>query len=383
MSSNGKVDIMIKKEIHEIKKQLSKERLCLDFICGCYVDDQKEKTINFKKRFLALPEEEVFKYLEILKKCFSGSIGKQLLNISFPVEQEQDGGCQEILLKLRDSKLQHEDMLEKFYANIIKNYMYSGKMLIMLVHGIYDIPGKTLDNEELFDASDEVYEFIQCCICPVELSKPGLVVNPQKADIEERERDWLIGMPMHAFLFPSFNDRNSDIHECLYYSKKASLIQPDFMRNILGCKEPESCDNQAEIFHSILQETYDGQCDFKTMQCIHQNLNCLIEESKDSAEKPLLGKTELKKILKECDASEEQLSRFDEAAGDFPDMQLHLDNLTNPKSLTIKTDDAVLKIDSECIHDVSVQVIDGRSCLVVPVEGKIELQGMDVKAFLE
>ena len=51
---------------------------------------------------------------------------------------------------------------------------YPDGLLILLVHGIYDIPGRTSDNITLVDGSDDVYSFIELSICPVTLLKDGL-----------------------------------------------------------------------------------------------------------------------------------------------------------------------------------------------------------------
>lgn len=72
---------------------------------------------------------------------------------------------------------------------------------------------------EMFDASDEVYEFLLCSICPVKLSKAGLCYNSKTNCIEDRIRDWIVEMPDQGFLFPVFNDRSTDLHSVLYYSK--------------------------------------------------------------------------------------------------------------------------------------------------------------------
>lgn len=53
---------------------------------------------------------------------------------------------------------------------------------------------KLTDGSEMFDASDYVYEFIQCTNpAPVKLSKAGLCYNSTTNVIENRIRDWLGG----------------------------------------------------------------------------------------------------------------------------------------------------------------------------------------------
>ena len=106
---------MNKKEILEIRKQFTPENCAITRICGCYVNHEKEKKAELKKAFLSLPEEEAFKYFDIFRNTLSVTPGKNLLNMSFPLEQEQHGGTQEFLLKLRDSKLEDDMLIEEFY----------------------------------------------------------------------------------------------------------------------------------------------------------------------------------------------------------------------------------------------------------------------------
>ena len=156
---------MNKKEVTEIKKLFTKERCCLNRLCGCYVDADKNKVVEFKEAFLSLPEEEIYKYLDIFRKSLSGTLGKNLLNMEFPLEQEMGEGTQKSLLALRDSELKDDAMLDAFYDRIIETYYHPENYLILLVHGSYDIPMKTSDGLEMDDASDYIYNFVLCCLC--------------------------------------------------------------------------------------------------------------------------------------------------------------------------------------------------------------------------
>jgi len=177
---------MIKKEIAEIKRQFTPANCSISRICGCYVDGEKNKKAEFKEAFLSLPEEDMFKYFELLRKNLSGTLGKNLINLEFPLAAEEEGGPHEFLLKLRNSRLQDDALLDAFYDRIIENYDYVGNYLILLIHDAYDIPGKTSDGIEMEDASDEVYSYILCSICPVDLSKPGLSYNELEGSFQNR-----------------------------------------------------------------------------------------------------------------------------------------------------------------------------------------------------
>ena len=102
---------MNKKEVLEIRKQFTNENCAITRICGCYVDAEKQIRTELKEAFLSLPEEEIYKYFEIFKKTLSGTPGKNLLNMEFPLDQEMPGGTQAWLLKLRNSRLTDEILL--------------------------------------------------------------------------------------------------------------------------------------------------------------------------------------------------------------------------------------------------------------------------------
>ena len=148
---------MIKQEINELKRLYTPSNCSITRICGCYVDGEKNKKTEFKEAFLSLPEEEIYKYLYIFRKSLSGTLGKNLLNMEFPLSQESEGGTQEFLLKLRNSELKDEALIDEFYEKVMADYLYPENYYIILIHGAYDVPGRASDNLDMDDASDYVY----------------------------------------------------------------------------------------------------------------------------------------------------------------------------------------------------------------------------------
>lgn len=371
---------MNKKEISEIKKQFSPANCSITRICGCYVDAEKNKKTELKEAFLSLSEEEMFKYFEIFKKTLSGTLGKNLLNMEFPTAQEAEGGTQEFLMRLRASRLTDDQLVEQFYDRIIENYDYPENYYIILVHAVYDIPGKSSDGLDMFDASDEIYEHLLCSICPVKLSKASLCYNAETNNIEDRIRDWIVEMPESGFLFPVFNDRSTDIHGLLYYSKNAEALHDLFIDQVLGCTAPMSAGGQRDSFNMLVEETLGDDCDYNTVISIHEKLNELIESQKDEPEPVVLTKPEVKRLLEDCGVAEEKLDTFDQqyelAAGDTP--ALMASNIATPRKFEVKTPDVVVKIDPERAELIETKVIDGRKCLVIPMEGEIEVNGICV-----
>lgn len=93
----------------------------------------------------------------------------------------------------------------------------------------------------MFDASDEVYEYLLMSLCPVSLSKAGLSYNAESNCIQDRIRDWIVDMPDKGFLFPAFNDRSTDLHSMLYYTKKSEDLQPGMIDQLFGTKDADVC----------------------------------------------------------------------------------------------------------------------------------------------
>lgn len=371
---------MVKKEVSEIKRQFTPSACSISRICGCYVDGEKNKKTEFKEAFLSLPEEDMFKYFEILRKALSGTVGKNLVNLDFPLDTEKEGGTQEFLLRLRNSKLQDDSLLASFYDRIIDTYEYVGNYLILLVHDAYDIPGQTSDGLGMEDASDEVYHYILCCICPVDLSKPGLSYNETLNAFQNRTRDWVVGMPELGFLFPAFHDRSTDIHSALYYSKNANDLHDAFVEHLLGCPLPLAADFQKETFHTVIEETLGDACDYNTVKTIHENLNEMLEEHKDAPEPLMLDKYQVKSLLENSGIEEGQLENFDknfdETVGERA--SIFAGNIVNPRAFEVKTPDVIIKVNPERTDLLETREIDGRQCLVIAVDGGVEVNGIVV-----
>ena len=375
---------MNKKEVTEIKKQLTPNNCAITRICGCYVDGEKEKKASFKDAFLSLPEEEMFKYFDIFRKSLSGNIGKNLLNMEFPLHTEEEGGSQQALLKLRDSRLTDEHLLEEFYTRVIDSYNYGENYLILLIHSVYDIPGKSTDGAEMFDASDEVYDYIQCVICPVKLSKPALSYHADVNSFHERIRDWVVEMPDAGFLFPAFNERSADIHSLLYYSKNAENLENGLTYNLLGCVPPLTAGSQKETFNLLIEETLGEDCAYDVVKNIHENLNELLEQNADNPEPLELDKSEVKYLFAKSGVESEKLEAFDKqfdaAAGEHT--TLLATNVASAKKFEIKTAEITIQVSPEFADLIETKVIDGRTCIVIGVDDHVEINGVSAKTVI-
>ena len=301
------------------------------------------------------------------------------------IHDEGPDSAHALLMKLRDEKIADDETVDVFYNKVIENYEYGENYYIILIHSAYDVPGKASDNEEMFDASEEVYNHILCCICPVKLSEPGLSYNEATNAIEERPRDWWVQTPMTGFLFPAFNDRSSDIHGVLYFSKNPEELHSEFIDACLGAPTPISFKSQKEAFQEILTDTLGEECDYETVRQIHENLTELAEEHKEDEVPLTLTKPEVKDLLEKSGVEPERLEHFDkvyeEAAGE--NTAILVPAITGTGKFAVKTPDVDIKVNPDRLDLVETKFIGGRRCLVIAVEDNVEVNGMPVKMWEE
>lgn len=373
---------MVKAELGELKKLLTQKNCTITRICGCYVDGDKNKKSVFARSFLALPDEEMFKYFEILRKGLSGTPGKTALDMTFPTEACGEDGQQEFLLKLRDSKLKDDALLDEYYNRIISAYEYVGNYLILVVHDAYDVPGRTNDGIDMEDASDEVYEYVYTVICPVNLAEPGLSFDPVTNEFHNRNRDWVVELPLIGILFPAFNDRSTDVNSIMYYTKDSENLNDALIEMLLGCGIPLTAGNQKETFQTLVQETLGDECEFEAVKSLHEKMGELIEEHKEELAPLVLDKKEVKNLFASSGVSNDKMEEFDShyeknAGTDTP---LFVSNVYNTRSFDVKTPDVTIKVKPDRTDLIEDRTIDGRPCLVVALNGDIEVNGISVRA---
>ncbi|MCI6021881.1 MAG: DUF4317 domain-containing protein [[Bacteroides] pectinophilus] len=374
---------MKKKEISEIKKLFANENSVISTICGCYVDGDKNKKSMMREAFLSLPQDEMHKYMAIFRKCMTGTLGKNILNMEFADAATEVTVSQQKLMDLRDSELKDDAVLETFYDEIIANYNTADNYLILLVYGVYDVPGRTSDGIEMEDASDEIYRHILCCICPVKLSKPGLSYNSEQNGFHERIRDWVVDMPAMGFLYPAFNERSADVNSVLYYSSKAEELKFDFVETVLGCTLPMTAGGQKETFQTIIQDTLGDECEFEVVKEIHEQLTELIEEKKDD-ETPLeLGRKEVVNLLAASGVDNQKIeeleNNFEEATGGSMTQPLLASNVASTRKFEIKTPDVVVQVKPDRTDLVETRMIDNVPYLLITLSDSVQVNGIDVR----
>ena len=400
---------MNKKEVAELKRRFKKDQATFSRMVACYVDGNHNKICKFGGKFLTLEEEEYYKYLEIANKVLSGKLGNNLLNLEFPLKEEVVGGRQQILMALRDSELEDETLLDTWYDLVIDTYEEAGNYLIILYLDSYDVMTRTRDQIDL-DESEEVYKYLLCAICPVALSKPALGYLEEEQRIGSRIRDWVVGLPDTGFLFPAFNDRSTDIHSTLFYTKNTKEPHSEFMTNGLGCGVEHTATEQKMAFHSIIRNALGAEDEHTNdvLLDIQATLSEKVEEytqtHEEDADPFILDKPTIREVLSDCHVDELQQQKIDRSLDEaFGDKLPAAENVIDSKALAAnevrieklaleeqlgemavrlaettrelesytgetKEDAVVVHMSPERAADLGTQVIDGKRYLLIPLE---------------
>lgn len=379
---------MDKKSVSEIKTKCFNRQNCrIDRMRACYVNEEKGKLSTFHDMFLQLADEEQTKYCEIFRRSMSGKFGRNLYNVSFPAAEEAEGGHQAFLYQLQQSELKDDALVEQFFDRVVGSYSYPGKYLILLSHGVYDIPMKMKDGAEL--DSEYVYSFLLCSICPVELLHDGLCYDKDEQTFRNRTDDWGVKNPETAFLFPAYHLRNTDIHSALYFSRHPEERHEEIALDVLGTELSRTEKDQQDVFREIIETTLAGSCTFDTVRSIQEDLQEMIEDNARDQENDLqleLDRTDVKKLLSRNGATEEQLLQFeriyDEAVGDDTSPLL-AENIQDQKYMVVKSATMKLDVKAENAGLVETRVIDGREYLLIPIADDIEVNGIRIRQNIE
>ena len=378
---------MDKKEIAEIRKILTKDHCRIDKIAGCFVGEDGAVIAQIKDTFHALSEEDTAGYLELFRKALMGKIGRNLYSMEFPLSEEQQGGRQAQLYQLLRSQFTEPGLIERLCDRIVQNLDHAGRHLILLGMGAYDIPSKTSDGEEMEDASDYVYQFVICCICPVVEVKEGLCFDEETLSFVSKRSDLGVQMPMLGFLFPAFNDRMPDIHELLYYAKNEDERHLELVDELVGAEEvPVTESVQKEIFTELVEKTLGRACNFENVKTLTENMNEMIREDKEQgAEAPLeLGRSQVLNLIaltrpaEERGGIEESFEKaYEETVG--TEQPFRAESIGGRTVMEIKSPSIKISVKSDMTALITTKIIDGREFLMIPVQDDIEVNGIRIR----
>ncbi len=373
---------MIDKEIGEIRRHLRRDRSNITHIYGCYVNDDKEIISEFRQSTGIMPENESDKYFALLRRTLSGSLGKNLIDITFKTSQVADSPEHKLLLGLRESKCNDEELREEFFKKIIDNVVIEGNYLILLCCDSYDVPFKSKDDSFQKDQSEEVYTYILCTICPVKQTKANLHYVAEEKLFHDGAMNQMVSAPMLGFLFPAFDNRATNIYNALYYTHDVKSAQEELIAALFNTPVPKPAYEQKRTFEALLTTALGEECSLDVVQTVHDQLCQRIELHKESKvpEPLMVSKEDVKEVLSSCGVSEEHLSKFsvdyDEAFGFEAD--LHPKNIIDNKHFELKTPDVVIKVDPARSDLIETRVIGGVKYIMICADEAVEVNGVNI-----
>ncbi len=374
---------MNKKEVRELRRRWKPEKTAVSKIYGCFVNSAKEIVADLEESLGLMPQEEAEKYLSLLKKTLSGALGQNLLDIVFSTQQVADSPEHKRLMTLKETGLQDGKARREFYETVIANLdMGTDNYLLLMAADTYDVPYKSKSGALDAESGDTVYKYFLCCVCPVKQSKPELGYFPGDNEFHFTASQ-VVCAPELGFLFPTFDDRASNIYNALLYAKKAENIHQEFIDTVFSTPAPLSSAEQREAFQSALEDALEGAASIQVAQSVHGILADRISLHKESGDPEPLSMTvaEIGQVLRQSGVSEEKVTRFQDRCREALGQAAALNpaNLIDPDKFQVKTDQATVSVDPAYSHLVKTQTVQGRRYLLIPAEGEVEVNGVSLE----
>lgn len=370
------------KEIGEIRRRIRRDRSNMTAIYGCYVNGQKEIVSEFKRSTGMMSENESEKYFATMKRVLSGSIGKNLIDITFRTSQVADSPEHKLLMRLRESQLSDSAARAQFYEKVISSVDFDEGYLILLGYESYDVPFKSKDDEVQKDASGEVYTYVLCAVCPVKLSKSGLCYVAEEKEFHDGGVHNVASAPELGFLFPAFDNRSTNLYNALYYTRSAKVSHEGFADAVFNTRIPKPAAEQRQSFEALLGGTLKDECSLGVVQTVHEQLTQCIEMHKESkvAEPLLISKEEVKTALNMCGVPEKNVAKFsveyDQVFG--AEALLHPKNIIDHKHFEIKTPDVSIKVNPERSDLIETRIIGGVKYILICADENVEVNGVAI-----
>ena len=373
---------MNRKEIAEIRRRFNPDKNAISCIRGCYVNDKREIVSTFNYAPQSLPQEEQEKYLAIFKRTLAGIPGRNLIDIEFRPDQVMDDDAHQLLMALRNTALSVDEGVQALYDKIINGLAIEGNYLILMMYDAYDVPFQHSDEHKVDVISEEVFSYIMVSVCPVKLTKPALSYFSEDNAFHTRDLDWVVAAPELGFMFPTFDDRATNIYSALYFTKDTADIHDDFIDAVFHADAPMPAAEQKEIFQSVLEETLEDELSFDVVQTVHEQLKDMIEthEQEKAAEPLEVSRREVSSMLQSCGVPEEKLTafeeRFDQEFG--LGMPLKAMNIAEPKKFEVRTPDVVVQVNPDRSDLIETRIIDGFKYILIRAEEGVEVNGVSI-----
>lgn len=374
---------MNEREVGEIRRRFKPERNSFSHIRGCYVNELGHIVSQFDQSLAMMSQDETELFLSVLRKTLSGGLGRNLVDIEFETQQVAYGENHRLLMDLRNSGLKDNAAVQTFFEKVAAAVKLEDcSYLILLVHDTYDVPYRTRGGDKQEDASDQVYSYILCSICPITETKPALSYYMRENEFHNRQMNQLVSAPEMGFLFPAFDDRATNLYNALCYTRDPSQSHQEFVDAVFGAEAPMPATAQQENFRTVLGEALEEDCSYEVVQAVHDQLREMIAVHKENKEKePLkLSRGAATGVLRSCGVSAEKAEVFERKFGQTfgEETALSARNL-EVKQTELRTPDVVIHVNPDRGDLVKTKVIDGRKYILICADDGVEVNGVEIK----
>ncbi len=369
------------KEIGEIRRRIRKDKCSVPYIYGAFINEKKELVSTFRQNTAMLPADDAEAIFKIMRKSFSGTPGKNLLNVSFSTEDVMNGEEHKMLMEIRKQSPESEPYIQSFFEKTAEILTMQTPYIILLAQDAYDVPSYGADGEKA-DESTEVYNYFFASVCPIKESKAALGFIASENAFKTLSANAVISAPELGFAFPAFDDRSANIYNMLFYSKNIADNHTEFITDFLKGSVPMPAQEQKDSFNTLLSETLSEDCSFDVALSVHDAICDEINESKNSdcEELPTVSKKTVSRALEKCGVAQEKIERFEENFTECFGTEADISpvNLVNTKQIDITTPDVSIKINSERSDLVKTQTIDGSNYILIRADVSIEVNGVSI-----
>jgi hypothetical protein len=381
---------MNKKELSEIRKNFSESSgfFTLSRVLTAYVDPEKNVLYKENKNYSLIPENEGTVMFETLRKVLGGSLGKHLVEYTFPERAYEDDSIHDSLAlalwaRLKDTEGEYAHAVDPLLHKIVSEYDCSGAYAIIIGYCTYSITSCRDENDEDFGDREGEYNFIVTALCPACTGDDGLIFDRNNASIIKKSNtDLLISKtPADGFLYPVFSNRQPDPYSVLVYNKTPKKPNVSMVEDVLDCDFAMTCQSEKAAFGKILSAVLGDDLSYALITQVNGELSKIAANYEGSTELPKIDADKLESILSDVGVDAKRLKALPDIFNDAVNGAegLTASNLVENK-VVIKALGATVNVAGYNMDNVRIGVRDGRKCLVIDLDNpNVTVNDIDVR----
>lgn len=371
---------MNKRDLRELRKHFSvdDDRFVINYVTTALIDHQNDVHCIETSDFIDISNAEVPYIISAVRNVISGKLGKNLYECDFLDSTE--GTAVSLLRNVVNVKASDSELISNLISHIANFSVLETMYAIIAVHCTYTVVHKTTDNiENDFDTSD--FNFIVVAYCPIDVHDDGLIYNDKENRIVKKlNYDMLISQkPSDGFMYPVFTDRNPDVNQVLYSTKKPNELNSSIIEDTLQCNLEISSEEQKSIFITMLSTLFDDKISYTTLIDINQCLQTIVNDHKYDSEPCTLDASMMKLVLQTIEVDDTIIqnanSVFHEVVGN---RKLTVSNLVDSKML-VKFNDFQISTKFELSDSIHTCVRDGKTYILINTDSHtVNVNGCNV-----